>query len=37
MHQLTIDHDDNPATITDHPNFDDAHRALLKYVVGADS
>src|ERR1700741_1116872 len=36
MHQLTIDHHNQPVTITDHPNFDTAHRALLKYVVGAD-
>ena len=36
MHQLTIDHDSQPVTITAHPSFDDAQRALLKYVVGAD-
>jgi hypothetical protein len=36
MHQLTIDADNASVTITDHPHFDDAHRALLKYVVSAD-
>lgn len=36
MHQLTIDHTNATVTATDHGNFDDAHRALLKYVVRAD-
>lgn len=36
MHQLTIDHDSEPVATTAHPDFDDAHRALLKYVVSAD-
>jgi hypothetical protein len=36
MHQLTIDHDSKSVSITDHPDFGDAHRALLQYVVGAD-
>jgi hypothetical protein len=36
MHQLTIDHHNKSVTITDHRNYDDARRALLKYVVGAD-
>ena len=36
MHQLTIDHDNQSAATTDHPSFDDAQRALLTYVVGAD-
>jgi hypothetical protein len=36
VHQLTIDHDSQSVTITAHPDFDTAHRALLKYVVGAD-
>jgi hypothetical protein len=36
VHQLTIDHHNEPVAITDHPDFDAAHRALLKYVVGAD-
>jgi hypothetical protein len=36
MHQLTIDHASKPASITDHPSFDHAHRALLRYVVRAD-
>jgi hypothetical protein len=36
MHQLTIDHYSESVSITDHADFGDAHRALLKYVVGAD-
>jgi hypothetical protein len=36
MHQLTIDHASKPVSITDHPSFDHAHRALLRYVVRAD-
>lgn len=36
MHQLTIDHDTQPGSVTDHADFTDAHQALLKYVVGAD-
>jgi hypothetical protein len=36
MHQLTIDHDARSVSVTEHPNYDEAHRALLDYVVGAD-
>jgi hypothetical protein len=36
MHQLTINDDRAAVSITGHPSFADAHRALLKYVVGAD-
>ena len=36
MHQLTIDHDSQRGSISDHPDFTDAHQALLKYVVRAD-
>lgn len=36
MHQLTIDHDTQSGSVSDHPDFTDAHQALLKYVVGAD-
>jgi hypothetical protein len=36
MHQLTIDHHDESVAVTYHPDFDDAYRALVKYVVGAD-
>lgn len=36
MHQLTIDHDTQPGSVSDHTDFTDAHQALLKYVVGAD-
>lgn len=36
MHQLTIDHDAQPGSISDHADFADAHQALLKYVVRAD-
>jgi hypothetical protein len=36
MHQLTIDHDAQPGSVSDHADFTDAHQALLKYVVGAD-
>lgn len=36
MHQLTIDHNRQSVSISGHPNFHDAHRALLQYVVGAD-
>jgi hypothetical protein len=36
MHRLAIDHRNKPVTITEHRNFDAAHRALLKYVVRAD-
>jgi hypothetical protein len=33
MHQLTADHDSQSVSITDHPGFGDAHRALL-FVPG---
>ena len=36
MHQLTIDHNRKSVSVSDHPDFGDAHRALLQYVVGAD-
>jgi hypothetical protein len=36
VHQLTINHDNQSVSITGHADFGDAHRALLKYVVGAD-
>ena len=36
MHQLSIDHDTKSVSISDHSDFDDAHRALMTYVVGAD-
>lgn len=36
MHQLTIDHDAKSVSVTEHPNYGHAHRALLDYVVGAD-
>jgi hypothetical protein len=36
MHQLTINDERTAVSITGHPSFADAHRALLKYVVGAD-
>ena len=36
MHQLTIDHNAKSVSISEHPDFGDAHRALLQYVVGAD-
>ena len=36
MHQLTIDHNAKSVTISDHPDFTDAHRALMIYVIGAD-
>jgi hypothetical protein len=36
VHQLTIEDDNKSVATTDYPNFDDAHRALLKYVVRAD-
>jgi hypothetical protein len=35
MHRLTIDHG-HSVTITDHPDRDSAHGALLHYIVGAD-
>jgi hypothetical protein len=35
MHQLTIGPASESVNITDHPNFADAQRALLKYVVAA--
>lgn len=36
MHQLTIDHNAKSVSISDHPDFTDAHRALMTYVIGAD-
>ena len=36
MHQLSIDHDTKSVSISDHPDFDDAHHALMQYVIGAD-
>jgi hypothetical protein len=36
MHQLTIDHNAKSVSISDHPDFTDAHRALMSYVIGAD-
>jgi hypothetical protein len=36
MHQLTIDDDRTPVAVSGHPSFHDAHRALLRYVIGAD-
>ncbi|MUL48405.1 hypothetical protein FZI85_27835 [Mycobacterium sp. CBMA293] len=36
MHQLTIDRPGQSASVTDHDDFQDAHRALIAYVVGAD-
>lgn len=36
MHQLTIDRPGQDACVTDHDDFQDAHRALIAYVVGAD-
>ena len=36
MHQLTIDHNNRSTSISEHPNYEDAQRALLAYVVGAD-
>ena len=36
MHQLTIDHDSQSVAISGHPSFNEAHRALLQYVVKAD-
>jgi hypothetical protein len=36
MHQVTIHHERNSVSITDHANFGEAHQALLKYVVNAD-
>ena len=35
MYQLSIDHG-RSVTISDHPDRDDAHGALLRYVIGAD-
>ena len=34
MYQLSIDHG-RSVTISDHPDRDDAHGALLRYVIGA--
>jgi hypothetical protein len=36
VHQLTIDDDSTPVAVSDHSSFQDAHRALLRYVIGAD-
>ncbi|MCW2688507.1 MAG: hypothetical protein JWR37_3397 [Mycobacterium sp.] len=36
MYLLTIDHDSRAVSISDHPDFDAAHKTLLEYVVGAD-
>jgi hypothetical protein len=36
MHQLTIDHEARSVSVSEHPNYDAAHRALVDYVVGAD-
>ena len=36
MYVLTIDHDSRAVSISDHPDFDAAHKTLLEYVVGAD-
>ena len=36
MHQLTIDDDRTPVAVSGHPSCRDAHRALLRYVIGAD-
>jgi hypothetical protein len=36
MHQLTVDHAGAPATVTAHPSFDEAHRALLADAIRAD-
>lgn len=36
MHQLTINHDTQPGTVSDHLDSTAAHQALLKYAVGAD-
>ena len=32
MHQLSIDHDAKSVSISEHSDFDDAHRALMTYV-----
>jgi hypothetical protein len=36
VHQLTIDDDSTPVAVSDHSSFQDARRALLRYVIGAD-
>jgi hypothetical protein len=36
MHQLSIDHNAKSVSISEHSDFNDAHRALMTYVVGAD-
>jgi hypothetical protein len=36
VHQLTIHHVTAPVTITVYVGFDEAHRALLTYAIGAD-
>jgi hypothetical protein len=36
MHKLTIDDDSTPVAISGHSSFHDAHRALLRYAIGAD-
>jgi hypothetical protein len=36
MHQLTIDHNAKSVSISEHPDFGDAHGALMTYVIGAD-
>jgi hypothetical protein len=36
MYLLTIDHNSRAVSMSDHPDFDDAHTTLLQYVVGAD-
>lgn len=36
MHQLTIDPATAPTTVTAHRSFEEAHRALLTYVIDAD-
>jgi hypothetical protein len=36
MHKLTIDDDGTPVAISGHSSFHDAHRALLRYAIGAD-
>jgi hypothetical protein len=35
MHQLSIDHNAKSVSISEHSDFNDAHRALMTYVVDA--
>jgi hypothetical protein len=36
MHQLTIDRSAKSVSTSEHPDFSDAHRALMTYIIGAD-